>query len=339
MQCKEVVKTLTKACGVSGYEDSVSSIIQSIFSEYCDQVRIDSFNNVIGRKTGYGDNKKKILITAHLDEIGLMITGIDKNGFLKFCGIGGVDAKILLCQEVIIHGRKDIYGIIGAKPPHLLDNDEANKVPDIKDMRIDTGLSDDEIKKYIRVGDTVTFVPHFEELKNNRVSSKSMDNRSGVAALIETMKEIEKIKHDSDIYFVATVQEEVGLRGAIITSYNINPDIGIVIDVCHGDIAESFREESYELGKGVAIGVGPILNKKHTNNIIDIAKKYNIPYQIDVEWGNTGTEAAALQISREGIPVVLLSIPLRYMHTTVEMLSIDDIISTSRLCAKFIEDN
>jgi len=337
MDYKIILKDLTSCSGVSGHEGSLALLIKDIFAKYCESVEIDAFYNVIGIKKGTGKNNKKIMITAHLDEIGLIVKSIDDNGFIKFTNIGGIDRKILLAQEVTIHGRKDVTGVIGAKPPHLLKAEETKKTVKLDDLAIDTGMIGEKLKKYVSIGDVITFKSNAFELQNSKFSSKSLDNRISIAAMLEVMRQLNDIKHKDDVYFVATAQEEFELTGATISAYNIRPDISIVIDACHGDMPDAPKDETYGLGKGPAIGLGPNLDRKLTQKIINVAKDYNIPYQIDVEPGDTGTEAWAIQVSRCGIPTILVSIPVRYMHTPIETSNLNDMKNAGRLIAKFIE--
>lgn len=336
MDYLSVLKDLSQCTAISGYEKNLALKLKDLFGKMCDTVEVDRFFNVIGTKKGCSDHGKKVMITAHMDEIGLIVTGIDEKGFISFSSVGGVDSKILLAQEVIIHGKKEFIGIIGAKPPHLLKPDESKKAPQMKDLVIDTGLCADEVKSNISVGDLISFRAVPFELKGSKLASKSLDNRASVVALLEIVNELSVIKHKSEVYLVATSQEEVGLAGAKTVAYNITPDVAIVIDVCHGDIPDASKDETYSLGKGPAIGVGPVLNKNLTKKMIELAKEQNISYQIDIEHGSTGTEAWATQVSRAGIPTLLVSIPLRYMHTSVETLHMDDIKNTGRLVARFI---
>jgi len=334
MEYTGILKDLSASSAVSGQEASVFSVVKSIFAKYCDSVEADKFFNVIGFRKGSGSGKK-IMITAHCDEIGLMVKDIDENGFIRITSVGGIDPRILLAQEVVVHGKRDLYGIIGAKPPHLLKPEDAKKAVKLEDLYIDTGFGADKLKEVVSIGDTVTLKAHLTELQGSRFSSKAMDNRSSVLALVEIMKQLSVRKHDADIYFVATVQEEVGAAGAEIAAYNINPDMAVVIDVCHGEMPDCPKEETYALGKGPAIGVGPILHRNLYRKLVDLAKEENIPYQIDVEPGSTGTEAWDVQVSRSGIPTALLSIPARYMHTPVEVVDINDIKNTGKLAAHF----
>ncbi len=331
-----ILKDICIYPGVSGHEEGLAGYVARMFEKYCSNVEIDKFYSVIGVIKGNSDAGKKVMITAHLDEIGLMVKSIDEKGFVRISNIGGVDSKVLLAQEVVIHGRKDIFGVIGAKPPHLLKPEEVKKAVKMQDLVIDTGLSAEEVKEIVSVGDIVTFKAEPFALQNNKFSSKSLDNRAGVAALIGIMDNLTRLSHDCDVYFAATSQEEVGLRGANIAAYNINPDLAIVIDVCHGEIPGSSKEEAFPLGKGPAIAVGPNLHRRLTKKMIELAKEENIPYQVDVEPGDTGTEAWAVQVSRSGIPTLLVSIPLKYMHTVIETLDIKDIKNTARLVSRFI---
>ncbi|NSW90450.1 MAG: M42 family metallopeptidase [Firmicutes bacterium] len=335
MDLKNVLKDMSLLDAVSGNEKNMSEFLCSFFKTYCDTVEVDKFSNVVGLKKGRKP-EKKIMVTSHYDEIGLLVKSIDEKGFIRFTAMGGVDPKILLAQEVIIYGKKKVYGVIGAKPPHLLDQEEAKKAPDIQKLYIDTGMNAEELKNYVSIGDYITFKPIFFELQSELISSKSFDNRSSLAAMLVAMEELSNIKHDSDIYFIATVQEEVHLTGATIASFNINPDIAVVLDVCSGETPDAPKERTSTCGKGPVIAKGPILNKELTYRLIETAKIENIPHQICVEPGSTGTEARATQVSRCGIPTVLISIPLKYMHTPIETISISDTRNCGKLVARFI---
>lgn len=336
MECGELLKKLSDIIAVAGRENMATEKIAGLFKQYCDDVSVDAFYNVIGFKKGHSVNPGNVLVTAHYDEIGLIVTGVEDSGFLRFTAVGGVDAKAIGAMEVTVHGKEDFFGVIGVKPPHLISPEDKDKGIKMEDMRIDIGFGGEKAKELVNIGDMVSFNSPARELMNNRIAGKSMDNRSGVAALIEILKELQKRKHDDNVYVVATVQEELGLIGAICSSYSIKADLGIVIDVCHGDMPDAPSDEAFPLGKGVAVAIGPIISRKHAKACVKLAKEENIPYQIDPEAGDTGTEAAAHAVAREGIPVILLSIPSKYMHTTVEMVSVDDVISTGRLAARYI---
>lgn len=336
MECRELLKKLCRINAVTGREDTAAQAISDILSAYCDEVKVDAFYNVIGLKKGQGENPRNVLVTAHYDQIGLIVTGIDENGFLQFSKMGGVDPKALGAQEVTVHGKRDLHGVIGTKPPHLIPPEDADKPVKMEDMRIDIGYSAKQARELVSVGDVVSLNFPVLELKNNRMAGRSMDNRSSVAALVEILRELSRIRHDDNVYVAATVQEETGLVGAFMAAWHVKPDLAIAIDVCHGDMPDAPSDESFPLGKGAAIAVGPILSRKHTKACIKLAKRERIPCQIDAEERDTGTEAAVYASAMEGIPTMLLSIPAKYMHTTVEMVSLDDIEAVARLAARYI---
>ncbi|HHY03769.1 MAG TPA: M42 family metallopeptidase [Thermoanaerobacterales bacterium] len=335
MEIKQIIDKLLKIPAPSGSEINSNKHIKAIFTKYCDELISDKLGNVIGIKRGL-ENDFKIMLAAHMDEIGLMVKNIDESGFIRFTFIGGVDNRILPAQEVVIHGRKDVYGIIGSKPPHIQQAEERKKSIKPEDMFIDTGLSSDEVNELISIGDYITFYRSPSDLLNNSISANALDNRAGIATVLWALKELENLKFYADIYAVATTQEEVGLRGAITSSFEIYPDIGIAIDVCHGNMKDVPEPDSYILGNGPTLALGPNIHPRLFNRLKNLAEEYKIPYQIDVEPSNTGTDAWAIQITRAGIPTALISIPLRYMHTTVETIRIDDIKMSGRLLALFI---
>lgn len=335
LELKETLIKLIKPAIPSGREFQTNNSIKKVFLQYCDEVKSDKLGNVIGLKKGLSSDCK-VMLAAHMDEIGLMVKNIDDKGFIQFTFIGGVDQRILPTQEVVIHGRKDIRGIIGNKPPHIQEPDERKKAIKAEDMFIDTGLCVNDVKKYIKIGDFITFKRKPIELLNNKLSSNALDDRAGIAVMLCALDELGKIKFNADVYTVATIQEEVGLRGAIVSSYGVNPDIGIAIDVCHGSMPDVPEYETSKLGEGPSIALGPNIHPKLFERIKQLAEDYKIPFQLNPEPSATGTDAWAIQITREGIPTALVSIPLRYMHTTVETLCLDDIKMAGRLLALFI---
>jgi len=335
LDIKEILKSLVMQDIPSGNEIDNNMIIKNYFLQYCDNVIIDKLGNVIGLKRGLS-SEYKVMLAAHMDEIALMVREIDNNGFIRFVLIGGVDQRILPAQQVIIHGKEEINGIIGNKPPHIQDTEDRKKAVEVDNLFIDTGLSAKEVKEKVSVGDFITFKKKPVELLNNYISSNALDDRAGIVVMLYVLEQLTKLKHYVDIYTVATVQEEVGLRGAIVSSYGVNPDIGIAIDVCHGNMPDTAEYETQKLGAGPALALGPNIHPKLFKQLKNIAEEYNIPYQLDPEPSSTGTDAWAIQITMDGIPTALVSIPLKYMHTTVETLCLDDIKTSGRLIALFI---
>jgi endoglucanase len=296
---------------------------------------VDKLGNIIAHKKGSGNGAVKILMAAHMDEIGFMVKDIDKKGFIHFTNIGGIDPRTILAQEVIIHGKEEVLGVIGSKPPHLQDSSEQEKSIKMEDMIIDTGYEKEDLGKLVSIGDSITVSRRMVNLMNGRVSGKAMDDRAGVAALYETMMELKGINHYADVYFVATIQEEITMAGALTASYGINPDIGIAVDVGFGRTPELNNSNSIEMGKGPGITLGGNIHPGLRKRLVKVASDYNVPIQTDVRPGPTGTDARAMQITREGIPALVLSIPLRYMHTSVEVLDLKDVSYTAKLLAFF----
>jgi len=329
----ELLKSLCEAHGPSGREHWIYPAIKEAFEPF-GEVALGKLNNMYIHKKGKG--KGSIMLMAHADEIFLVVTAIRENGFLEFKGYG-IDAKTLVSQEVIIHGNKDVLGVIGIKPPHLMGDEERAKAVSAESLLIDTGYSNETLENIVNVGDFITLKRSFHELLNNNVTCKAIDDRAGIVAMYTCAKELEKINHDLDVYFVASCQEEVGHRGAKMASHEINPSIGIAIDVTFdgGAMGDSDREN--KLGGGPVICVGPNIHPKVRKKLMEVADEYSIPYQIEVEPGNTGTDAWDIQITREGIPTLLISIPIKYMHTSVEVVNMEDIKNTGRIIARLIE--
>lgn len=333
---KDFIREMVETPGLSGYESGVSKVIEKYFKSYSDDIRRDKLGNLVAYKKGRAGETKKIMLAAHMDEIGLMVKKIDEKGFIQFTTIGGVDQRTLLTQDVIIHGERDLFGIIGNKPPHILDEEEKKKAVKIEDMLIDVGLPKEEVEKLISVGNPISIRRKMISLQNDVISAKALDDRAGVAVMYECLKELDKMNHDCDVYAVSTVQEEVGLRGAKTSTYEIFPDIGIAIDVGFGFTPELSKDDTSELGKGPAIAFGANIHPKVYEGLTKVAKEYNLPYQEEVYPARTGTDAWTMQITQSGVATGLLSIPLRYMHTSVETVDINDIKYAGKLLANFI---
>ncbi len=311
---KELIKELTEAYGPSGREDSVRDTLKCMVEPYADEIDVDKMGNLIVRKEGPG---KKIMVAAHMDELGLMVTFIDENGFLRFSNIGGISPYILLGERVVFHNG--VKGTIGCEK---LDN-----IKDLKlsKMYIDIGFSDKkEAEGKVKIGDVAVYQRSFSDL-GGRILAKALDDRVGCAVLVQTLKELEKPAND--IYFVFTVQEEVGVRGARTSAYKINPDLGLAVDVTRtGDTPES-ETMAVSLGKGPTVKVKDTLiitHPKVKKLMVDTAEKNNISYQLEVlERG--GTDSGAIHLTREGVPSGVMSIPCRYIHTPSEMVDFGDV--------------
>jgi len=338
MDIVHLLRDLSQASGVSGFEEGVRSIVRQAFAPYVSAMRQDALGNLIALREGQradGVPRRSIMLAAHMDEIGLMVTAIDQ-GFLRFTRVGGVDVRTILGQEVVVHGARDLPGVIGSRPPHVLPREEMEKPIPLEEMFIDVGLPADKMAELIHVGDVVTLRRDMLELGDSYLSGKAFDDRACVVTLAVCLEALSAMKHEWDVYAVATTQEEVGYRGAIASAYGLAPDIGLAVDVTFGAQQGVAEHESCAMDGGPAIALGPNIHPLIHARLVKTATDYEIPHQIEVAPHPGGTDAWALQITRQGIPSGLLSVPLRYMHTTVETACLRDIARTGRLMALFI---
>jgi endoglucanase len=332
------LKQLTMATGLSGYEAEVRGLIQNAWEPLADAFHTDALGNLIALKRGArpdGAPTQAIMLAAHMDEIGLMITGYE-GSFLRFRRVGGVDLRTILGQEVTVHGRRDLAGVISSRPPHVLsEQDRRTAVPDDK-LFIDVGLTASELSELVQIGDLASMRRETIELADGYLSGKAMDDRAGVATLTVCLQELSRLRHEWDVYAVATTQEEIGLRGAIVSAYSTAPTAGIAVDVGFGAQLGVSEDESIEMDGGPAIALGPNVHPRMHEALVKAAQEHELKYQIEVAPGATGTDAWAIQVTREGVPTALLSVPLRYMHTSVETVCVRDVQRTGRLLALLI---
>jgi len=334
---KELMK-LSSLGGISGFEYTICEDIKSLLYDFCDEVYNDSFGNVIGIFKCNKENAKKVMIEAHIDGIGLMVKDIDENGFISFVPIGGIDSGILPYTEVTVCGKKNLYGVIAAKNPAVLSEKEADKKYPLDSLVIDVGMSAEDVKKYVTIGDMITFASGAKKLSSKVFSGKYFDDRAGLITLLIALKQLKNTLLEFDVVLLAAAGEEVGLRGAKTGSYAIEPDCAIVVDVCHAKTPDSGSESTFEIGSGAVISKGPNIHLFLAKLAESVAKKEKIKFSIDVDGGDTGTDAWAIQVTKSGIPTLLLSIPLRYMHTTIETLSFDDLESIGDLIAAILKN-
>ncbi len=338
-QTIELLKRLSLAIGVSGYsrQNNVHEVVTAELTPYTDRVERDRMGSVIGIKEGQQQipetgQRRKVMLAAHLDEIGAIVTKIDK-GFLRFTQIGGLDDRILMGQEVLVHGQRDLPGIIGSIPPHLLPPDQPNNTVNMADMHIDVGLPPRQVEQWVQVGDLISFVRTPTELLGGLLSAKAMDNRSSIAAMIVCLQELKKLRHQWDVYAVATADEEWGgFVGATTQAYVIRPDVAIVIDVTFADVDEI----EVKLNAGPVISLGPSNHPVLRERLLKICGDLELKYQSEMMPSGAGTDAYAIEISREGIPTILISIPSRYMHSPIETVHPKDVERAGRLMAHFI---
>ncbi|MCL2016290.1 MAG: M20/M25/M40 family metallo-hydrolase [Defluviitaleaceae bacterium] len=346
MEIKEILKQMGNISHISGFETELANFLSAEFAkQHGVSVSVDKMGNFIAHKKGFStsmtntENPPKVMLMAHIDEIGMIVSEVRKNGFVKFSPVGGIDKRTILAQEVTIHSRKTgekIFGVIGIKPPHLTSNSDMEKPVKISDMAIDTGLSTEKAREIISPGDLITINTDVAELQNNKLTGRALDNTAGIAVMYHTLQALQHFSHSADIYCVASVQEEVTGLGGETATYTIKPDIAIIVDVGFGKANGLADHESIELGKGGAITIGPNTNRKLLDELKKAAKKHDTPYQVEVVSGMTGTDAYAVQVSKNGVITAVVSVPLKYMHSTVEVIDVADVENTGKLIANYI---
>jgi endoglucanase len=340
----DLLKTISEAPGVSGFEYGVNEIIKKELRDRVTGLREDKFGNIFAQK---GESGKTMMVAAHMDEIGLIVKHIDDKGFIRFAKLGGVPDHILLSQRVFVHGvKKRIRGVIGCKAIHLMKDDERKQLVAYDKMFIDTGATKDQLREMgIKVGTPITFERGMAELEGGEILGKAMDDRAGCYVLVEALK---RAKPANKVFGVFTVQEEVGLRGASISAFSVKPNLGLAIDTTiagdHPEILES--EAPVRLGMGPVIlaadgrkdslGGGMIANPLVRGWMMEVAEKAGIPFQLEVLEGGT-TDASAIQASQEGVPSGCLSVPSRYVHSSSEVISQPDLENTVNLLVKLME--
>jgi endoglucanase len=333
MDLFSAISDLVTAGGVTGNETAAGEKVSELFKKFTDDVWRDTSGNVYARM---GEGKPVILIMAHMDEIGMMVTDIEDNGMLRLCSVAGVDPRVLPGSKVKIFAKEPLTGVIGAVPPHLLtEEDSAYK---IDDLTCDVGLPPEKVRSLVSVGDFIAFdpVPPIR-LKNGMISSKTLDDRALVASLAECMEILSKRRLNCSVVFCASVQEESKSVGSVTGAWNIRPDIAVALDVTHGRSPGTEPFDTFDMEK-LAIAKGGNIHPKLYNMLMRAAEETNIPAETDVCMGPTGTDAWYMQIQRGGIPTAIVSIPLRYMHTTVETLSEKTLRACAKLIASFAEN-
>jgi len=336
-----LLKEVCEIPGAPGFEKRIRDFVVQQVTPLVDEVKVDNLGNVIAIKKG-GNNPegKKVMVAAHMDEIGFIVTHIDENGFLRFHTLGGFDPKTLTAQRVIVHGKKDLVGVMGSKPIHVMTAEERNKLPKTTDYFIDLGMTKEEVEKYVKVGDPVTRDRELVEM-GDCVNCKSIDNRVAVFILIEALKVIKNQPYD--VYATFTVQEEVGLRGANVAAHGINPDFGIALDttIAYDVPGASPHEKITELGKGTAIKVMDamtICDYRMVDFMKATASDHDIKWQPEILTAG-GTDTAGVQrMGKQGAIAGAISIPTRHLHQVIEMANKEDIAASIALLNACLEN-
>lgn len=343
MKNLELLSELCKVAGAPGYEQRIRKMVIEESKSLVDDVTIDAMGNVIAFKKGKG--QKSVMLAAHMDEISFIVTHIDDDGFIRFHPLGGFDAKTLTAQRVIIHGKEDVIGVMGTKPIHVMTSEEKSKAPKVSDFFIDTGMSGDKVKSLLSIGDTITRERELIVM-GDCVNSKSLDNRISVFILIETLRALKDTDLPYDVYGVFTVQEEVGIRGAMTSASGINPDFGIALDVtlAYDLPGAPAHDVVTKLGKGAAIKIldgGTICDYRMVNFMKETAKGHKINHQMEILPAGATDTAGIQRGSNGGAIAGAISIPTRYLHQVIEMANMNDIEDTTNLliaCLKDISD-
>lgn len=336
---KTFLKALLQAPGTSGFETKPADVYAAQAESYGASVTRDAYGNVYA-SFGSG-HKPKVMLAGHLDEIGLIVTYIDKEGFVYFKGVGGWDAQQLVGQRVRVVGYKgDLLGVIGKKPIHLMEADDRKRVSQIDSLWIDIGAkSGDEAKTHVRAGDFAVIEQPFVELLNGRLVSKAIDNRLGAYIVLEAARRAAEANSSAEVVAVGTVQEEIGGVGAYIASHRLEPDVAIAVDVTHATDVPTVdvkREGEKPFGSGPELAIGSYAHRAVTSRLIETAEAESIPYSIGVAPAHTYTDADDIAKNRGGVPTAIVSIPNRYMHSPNEMVDPEDIENVIRLIAAFI---
>lgn len=337
METKAMLRRLCQAGGPSGFERPVAELAMDLMRPLMDEVWTDRLGNVIGVRRCGTPGAKKLVLDAHLDEIGLIVTGM-KNGFLRFAQIGGVDPRMLPDRELTILTDPPMLGVVACLPPHVLSAEDREKAPPLEDFYVDTGLSQEEAERRIPIGTPMVFRDSFVELGDSQLCSKSMDDRSCFVTLLRAAELLQGRELDVDLYIMGSTREEVSGAGAIVGTQKLNPDYCIAVDVTHGKTPDSRKDETFTLGGGPVVGVGPNMTRWMTRRLLAKAGQEGIPVQKEVMEGGSGTNAWGMQVCNEGIATAVVSLPLKYMHTPVETLEVGDIERVARLLAAFVVD-
>lgn len=331
-ELKNMIITLSQANGTPGLEEDITEKIIAFLPDGMTAQK-DKNNNLIAEFNGKG---KTYLLDAHADRIGLIVTAITDGGFLRVARCGGTDARVLAAQDVTVWGKAPVYGVIISTPPHLQTPDDENKAKDIDDILVDTGLSKEEAEKLISAGDRITVKSPVCELLNGRISCPALDDRAGCAVIIRAAEIITKAENAPNLKLLFSAQEETGGTGAVTGSFGIDADECISVDVSFADAPDMPSKKCGKLDKGPMIGFSPVLSYEISRRLEAVAKEKEIPYQLELMSDSTGTNADHIALSRGGIKTGLVSIPLRNMHTAVEVISVNDVENCAQLIAQYI---
>lgn len=334
MNLTEILRKLSEAEGVSGAETDAGAAALEMLRGYCTDVCSDPTGNIIGTVNPQAADLPHVLLDAHLDQVGFIVTAITDEGFIRAGNVGGLDMRIMPAQNVAVHGRKRLSGVIASVPPHL--SGGKSKVMDVTELLIDTGYTKSELQKIVSLGDRISFDTPFMELCGDRIAARSMDDRCGAAAILYALDQLQGKELPCRLSVLFSAQEETGETGAANAGFSIHPDVAIAVDVTFAKAHGDDPVKCGNMGGGAMIGTAPTLSREISGSLIAAAESESIPYQLEVMNGTTGTNADRFSVAAGGARSCTVSIPLRYMHTPSEVISLSDVENTGRLLAAWI---
>ena len=333
---RTALERLCGLCAPSGFEEPAAREAARLLEPLMDEVYTDRNGNVVGVRRCGREGAKRLLLDAHLDEIGLLVIGIE-DGFLRFRTIGGVDPRMLPNREVTVLTDPPLYGVVACMPPHILKEEEQGKSIPISQLLVDVGMSQEQALRAVPVGTPMVFREGCAPLGEKLLCGKAMDDRACFVTLLRAAELLQDRDLDVDLYLMGSVAEEVPGSGAALAAYDIKPDFCVAVDVTHGRTPDAPKDRTFPLGSGAAIGTGPNMTRWMTRRLVEKAEEKKIPYRLEVMSGHSGTNGWGLQISREGVATAVVSLPLKYMHSPVETLCLEDMEHVAALLATFVQ--
>lgn len=339
MELENFIIRMASLMSVTGYEDFSLEELKALVGDCFDSCTVDVTKNIVLVKKCGRENAPRILVDAHMDEIGMYVSDIKDGGFLSVVNIGGLDTRIMQAADVVIYGKERIHGIVASTPPHLARPEDKGKLKKVSDLIIDTGYSKEELEKIVSIGTPVGFYPKYTRLKNNFIAGKGFDDKACAACALSAVMKTDRSKLAGDIYVTLSAHEETDRDGFIVCSaFNIRPDYAMVIDVNLGKTPDTKAHETVDMRKGPSVTLSAVVDRKLTQMVCRLCESKSIKYQKCVSASSTGTNTTSLALVGEGIPVVDVGLPLKSMHTYNEVLSLDDAEQLECLVAEFICD-
>ncbi len=343
MELKDLIIKLSSIMTISGYESQSSGEVEALVSEYFDETLRDRVGNVCFVKRSKkplaeGERRARIMLDAHFDEIGMIVTDIKEGGYLTVTNIGGIDAGLLQASDVTIYGKEKLFGVISSTPPHLSSPEDRNKLKPIGELLVDTGYSKEALEKLVRLGTPVGFAPVYTELKNGKLCGKAFDDKACAACALYAVINTPAEELYGDVYVVLSIFEETGAGGASNAAFGIKPDYAMVIDVNLGQVPETKKSETVEMDKGPSITYSTATDIRLSKMLYSAAKNAEIPVQISVSPSHTGTNAVSVELTGDGVPTVDVGLPLAFMHSPTELITVGDCENLAKLCELFVKD-